>query len=115
MPVDPYPFTVTADDGKGTVATSTNTAGQTFDPIFAANPASRPTLKLDILGKHNIKVHGKGATGKTYQILASASMTNPSWFPLGRASADGNGRFSFLDPNDNDPSVRFYRALYVPR
>lgn len=114
MPVDPYPFTVTADDLLGMVMTTTNTAGLTFDAAFAANPASRPHLRANVLGKQNMKIRGRGATGKKYEILVSPTLTNPSWTSIGHSCADGNGRFSFLDPDDQKPWIRFYRALAVP-
>lgn len=109
MPTDPIPFTVMATDGI-TATTTTNLAGQTFDASFAANPASRPKLRLDLLGKRNMKIRGKGATAKTYRIEATPSLTNPTWGPIGLSSADGNGRFTFMDSDKRDPSW-FYRAV----
>jgi hypothetical protein len=109
MPTDPYPFTVTGNDGT-TIMTTTNQAAQTFDASFAANPASRPKLNLNVLGKRNMKIRGKGATAKTYRIEATPTLTNPSWGPVGLSSADGNGRFTFMDSDKRDPSW-FYRAV----
>lgn len=109
VPTDPIPFTVTGDDTR-TVLTVTNEAGKSFDASFAANPRSRPVLAIDLLGKRNMKIRGKGATAKTYQVETSPSVGNPSWGPVGLTHADVNGRFTFMDSDAKDPSALFYRT-----
>jgi hypothetical protein len=108
MATDPYPFTVTAVEGVSSLV-ATNKAGKNFDSSFASNPLSRPILAVDPVGKQNMKVRGKGATGITYQIEAASSLENPSWKPLGLSRADGNGRFSYMD-SAAAPGNLFYRA-----
>ena len=50
--------------------------------------------------------------GLRKQILASSiALAAPSWGPLGVARADGNGRFTYLDPNASEPSTLFYRSI----
>jgi hypothetical protein len=106
---DAYPFVVTGVAERQTLS-AVNPAAATFDAIFAANPASRPTLSIDLLGRRNMKIRGKGATGKAYKIEASQTLSAPSWGSIGTSRADGNGRFSYLDSNAQAPDVLFYRS-----
>ena len=52
-----------------------------------------------------------GATAKTYRIEAKSHLTDTVWTPLGSATADGNGRFTFFTAQAADAPVRFYRAV----
>jgi hypothetical protein len=109
VPTDPIPFTVTGRE-TDTVLTVTNDAGKTFDASFAANPASRPILALDLLGKRNMKLRGKGATAKTYRVEVTSSLGNPSWGPVGLTHSDVNGRFTYMDSDAKAPDSLFYRT-----
>ena len=111
VPTDPIPFTVTGAD-TAMALTVTNEAGKTFDAAFAANPLSRPILAIDVLGKRNMKIRGKGATAKTYRLETAPSLTNPSWTPVGLTHADVNGRFTFMDSDAKEPAALFYRTCF---
>src|SRR5205814_186671 len=91
IPLDSYPFTLTGTAQRETV-TITNLI--MFAPDYVASRL--PTLYLDNLGNGALRLRGLGATGKTYQIQARSHLTDPVWTPLGSATADGNGRFTFF-------------------
>ena len=81
----------------------------TFAPEFVA--IRLPTLYLDNLGSGAMRLRGLGATGKTYQIEATSSLTNTVWTPSGPATADGNGRFTFFTAQTTTGLMRFYRVV----
>jgi hypothetical protein len=106
MPIDSFPFTITGTALRESI-TITNQVCFT-----AAYLATRlPTLMLDTMTNGNLRLRGAGATGKTYQIEATLSLSDPVWTPLGSATADGNGRFTFFTTPPTDPPMRFFRAV----
>ena len=106
IPLDCYPFTLTGTALREGI-TITNLV--MFTPDYVATRP--PTLYLDNLGKDAFRLRGLGATGKTYQIEAKSNLTDPVWKPLGSATADGNGRFTFFTAQATDAPMRFYRAV----
>ena len=106
IPLDCYPFTLT---GTALRESLTVTNLVMFTPEYVA--IRPPTLYLDNLGKGALRLRGLGATGKTYQIEAKSNLTDPVWKPLGSATADGNGRFTFFTAQATDAPMRFYRAV----
>jgi hypothetical protein len=106
IPLDCYPFTLTGTAQRETV-TVTNLV--MFTPEYVA---TRPaTLYLDNLGQGALRLRGLGATAKTYRIEAKSAVTGTVWTPLGSATADGNGRFTFFTDQAAGASARFYRAV----
>jgi hypothetical protein len=116
IPVDCYPFTLTGTSQRESI-TVTNVV--MFTPEYVA---TRPaTLYLDDLGKGALRLRGLGATAKTYQIEARPEVTDatprpmgvvmPAWTPLGFATADGNGRFTFFTAQQTNAPMRFYRTV----
>ena len=106
IPLDCYPFTLTGTALRESI-TVTNLV--MFTPEYVATRL--PTLYLDNLGNGALRLRGLGATGRTYQIEAKADLTDSVWTPLGSATADGNGRFTFFTVQAADGSMRFYRAV----
>ena len=106
IPLDSYPFTITGTAQRESV-TVTNLVMFTPNYVFTRPP----TLYLDNLGKGSLRLRGLGATAKTYQIEANSALTDPAWTPLGSATADGNGRFTFFTSQAANAPVRFYRAV----
>ena len=106
MPLDCYPFTITGTAQRQSI-TVTNLVMAT--PLYVAT--RRSTLYLDNQGSGALRVRGLGATGDTYQIEATSKLTNPMWTPLGAATADGNGRFTFFTAQPTNTPARFYRAV----
>ncbi len=106
IPVDCYPFTLTGTALRESI-TVTNIVY--FTPEYVATRA--PTLYLDNLGNGSLRLRGLGATGKTYRIEATSDIAHPVWAPLGFATADGNGRFTFFTAKAVNVSMRFYRAV----
>jgi hypothetical protein len=106
IPLDCYPFTLT---GTGLRESITITNLVMFTPDYVATRP--PTLYLDNLGNGALRLRGLGATGKTYQIEAKSDLTDPVWTPLGTATADGNGRFTFFTAQAPGAPARFYRAV----
>ena len=103
--LDCVPFTLTGAAARETL-TITNLVSLAPEYI-----ASRPaTLYIDNLTSGNLCVRGLGATGKTYQIEVSSDLSKSVWTPLGSATADGNGRFTFFTQNSGS-SAHFYRAV----
>ena len=105
VPLDAFPFTLTATAQRESI-TITNLV--MFSPQYiAVRPA---ILCIDDLKNSNLRVRGLGASGKTYQIESTSDLSNPAWTPLGSATADGNGRFTYFTTQLPD-SPRFYRAV----
>jgi hypothetical protein len=106
MPIDSFPFTITATAQRESI-TITNVV--TISPAdIAVRP---PTLMIDNLSNGSYRIRGLGATGKTYQILATPTLDHPVWTTLGTTTADGNGRFTFWPaPTPNVP-MQFFRAV----
>ena len=109
VPLDCFPFTITATSLRGSI-TITNLV--MFTPEYVATRT--PILYIDNLGNDALRLRGLGATGKTYQIEAAWDLENPEWTPLGEATADGNGRFTFFTSQVAEAPTRFYRAVYTP-
>jgi len=109
VPLDCFPFTITATSLRGSI-TITNLV--MFPPEYVATRA--PILYIDDLGNQALRLRGLGATGKTYQIEVKSQLSDPVWTPLGSATADGNGRFTFFTNQIADAPARFYRAVYIP-
>jgi hypothetical protein len=109
IPLDCFPFTITATAQRESI-TITNVV--MFPPEYVANRA--PILYIDDLGNEALRLRGLGATGKTYQIEATWQLDAPVWEPLGSATADGNGRFTFFTSQVADAPTRYYRAVYTP-
>lgn len=106
LPLDCYPYTLTGTAQRESI-TITNLV--CFSPAFVA--VRLPTLNLDSMMNSNLRIRGLGATGKTYQIQATSSLSNPVWTSLGSAIADGNGRFTFFTTQDAIAPARFFRAV----
>ena len=105
-PLDCYAFTLTGTARRESI-TITNLVMFTHEYI-AIRP---PTLYLDNLGSGALRLRGLGATAKTYRIEATSNLTATVWTPVGSATADGNGRFTFFTAQPADTPVRFYRAV----
>jgi hypothetical protein len=106
LPLDCYPYTITGTAQRESI-TITNFV--CFTPSFVAVRA--PTLYLDSMTNNALRIRGLGATGKTYQIQVTSSLSNPVWTSLGSAIADGNGRFSYFTSVEATVSARFFRAV----
>jgi len=108
MPTDTSAFTVTGKSFREAI-TVTNQP-----PAELLTGSSRlPMLALDLPGTTAAKLRGTGDTGAIYQVEATADLINPSWTPIGLSTADGNGRFMFLDAQAKDLPARFYRTLLL--
>jgi hypothetical protein len=105
MPIDCYAFTITGT-AQNEAITITNVVSYTPKALAVRVP----TLILDKLATNSFKVRGAGASGQTYQVQGSASLSNPNWTVLGPSTADGNGRFTFF-PSNTVGSARFFRAM----
>jgi hypothetical protein len=106
IPLDCYPFTITGTAQRESI-TITNVVY--FSPAFVA--VRLPTLYIDSLANSALRIRGLGATGKTYQIEATSSLSSPVWTSVGSAIADGNGRFTFFTTQNAGSPTRFYRAI----
>ena len=106
IPLDCYPFTLTGTAQRESITVTNQVM---FSPAFVASRA--PTLFLDNQGNGNLRLRGLGATGKTYKIEATSDLASPAWAPLGNATADGNGRFTFFTAQTANASMQFYRVV----
>ena len=109
------PFTLTGVAQRETL-TVTNLV--MFTPEYVAT--RRATLFLDNLGDGELRFRGLGATGKTYRFEATPELISPVWTPLGNATADGNGRFTYFSsqvsgaPHAVLPSRRIRSVALLP-
>lgn len=107
MPTDCYAFTITATDQRGDSITITNQV------TFTANyVASRPaTLLIDSPTNRTVNLRGLGASGQTYNTVASPTLIDPVWTPVSISTADGNGRFYIPPQMTTVYPVRFFRTV----
>jgi hypothetical protein len=107
MPTDCYAFTITATDQRGESITITNQV------YFTANyVASRPaTLLCDRPTNGTANFRGLGASGQTYNIVASPTLINAVWTQVSTSIADGNGRFYVPPQMTTVYPVRFFRTV----
>jgi hypothetical protein len=106
LPLDCYPFTLTGTALREGVSVTN------LVMFTAAYVATRPPkLYLDNQGKGALRLRGLGATAKAYKIEATPDLTHPVWTPLGAATADGNGRFTFFTAQATNAPVCFYHAV----
>ncbi len=102
--VDNYPFTVTGTTANGSITVTNHVE---FQPTsLVARP---PTLEIERLGDGSLRLRGTGASAQAYTILATTSLAEPAWSPVGSCTADGNGRFVFTPPVSTAP-MQFFRA-----
>jgi hypothetical protein len=106
MPTDCYPFTITATSQRESM-TITNDA--CFTPDYVATRPADIICNCPSNGCMNIQ--GLGATGKTYQTVASPSVNDPVWTPVSTSIADGNGRFFIPAQSMTGFPMRFFRTV----
>ena len=98
---DTYPYTI--HDSLGASATGTVTV------TIRSDTNSSPNYTVQDLGQGLSRIHFAGIPGRAYSIQVSSSLAQPSWQPLGAATADSLGAFEILDtPPGGVP--RFYRS-----
>jgi hypothetical protein len=106
IPLDCFPYTIT-----GTSAHDSLTITNHVICSMAEIMARVPTLYLDKLAGTSLRLRGLGASGGGYNIMATANLANPVWVPLGSASADANGRFTFLTEQPGGGTARFFKVV----
>src|SRR4051794_32839418 len=85
IPIDCYPFTITGTAQRESI-TITNQV--TYTPSFVGSRLA--TLYIDNGTNGNLTIRGLGASGGTYQIQATTSLSSPAWTPIGPSTADAN-------------------------
>ena len=109
VPLDCYPFTLTATSQKEETITITNQV--TYSPSEVAT--RRATLFLENNRTNvNQTVRGLGACGGSYLIQTTTNLATPVWSTLGTSTADGNGRFIWFTGRTNPP-MQFYRSVVI--
>jgi len=106
--------------GTVTLATSdsvnlidTNAAGQSSRFYRVREiPETPPRLQVHIPPKKQVVLQINGHVGHTYEILATANLTN--WRVIGIVTLAGSDAVRFIDSNASDYSSRFYRVREVP-
>jgi hypothetical protein len=97
---DSFTYTVTDEFGgtsEGTVIVRTG------------NPAAGgPLLVIKITG-NTLQLSFQDSSGKAYQIQAAESLSPANWSTVGTAVSDPSGKYNFVDSNDGNLRVRFYR------
>jgi hypothetical protein len=109
IPIDCFPFILTGTALREAVTVTNEVL---YSAEFLATRV--PTLIADKLTDGSLRLRGSGATGKTYQIESSPSLSHPVWTLEGSSTADANGRFSFFTAKTSSSSMRFFRALTTP-
>ena len=107
-PKTTFTFTVTGEPRREVL-----TAIVQFPPETPGVLSRPPVLAIDEVDFEEIKGHGTGTAGATYQIQSTADLTNPCWLAIGYSTADNDGMFAFRDAEKNDMPARFYRALVL--
>jgi fibronectin-binding autotransporter adhesin len=74
----------------------------------SAPPSSSGITKLP---NGHMQIGGEGIPGQLYGVQANTNLSTTNWITIGSATADASGRFSFVDTNAPNFSVRFYRFL----
>ena len=71
-----------------------------------------PVLILDRLPGDAVQIRGLGTSDQIYQIESTPDLINPVWTPIGSATANLNGIFTFVVANISDTPMQFFRAVY---
>ncbi|HWI58585.1 MAG TPA: YDG domain-containing protein, partial [Bacillota bacterium] len=87
-----------------------NTIASTRATITAAVPP--PNLTIQDLGNGSFRIQFSGLPGYRYRIEYCQNVDTPVWQPLGSATADDSGWFSYLDTPPSDSPQRFYRSAF---
>jgi hypothetical protein len=106
MSLEDYPFTITATAQRSSITVSNQNTRANVGP-------GGMSLLLDLASETNLRLRGKGASGGTYQIESATDLSNPVWTPVGKTTADGNGRFTFFSEIDKTAPTCFFRASLV--
>jgi autotransporter-associated beta strand protein len=77
-----------------------------------ATPPAPSISGITNLPNSQIQLTGSGVPNWVYTIQASEDLGNPNgWHDIGTATADVNGKLTFLDPDAPNYSYRFYRFV----
>ena len=95
------------DDGNGNTNTCTSTV-----TVNASSLVAPTILGAQVLADRSFKLTFSGPDAQTYEVRASANLTNPlsSWDVLTN-SAFGIGPATFIDTNATSQAMRFYRVV----
>lgn len=66
---------------------------------------------VQVLTNGTVQIGGQGTPGVTYAVQANADLNTTNWVPIGTATGNFNGAFTFIDTNAPSFPVRFYRCL----
>jgi hypothetical protein len=107
-PTDPCAFTIT-----GAARNETITVTNSFPTVLSVGPAASVLVSLDLRPGGDVELRGLGETGQSYDIEATTDLANPTWASVGSATADGNGRFTFIHAGAQTQAtpMGFYRAV----
>jgi len=105
--VDACGFTVTATAQRESV-TYTN------EPCANASSGCK-LIRLISCEGDEMDIQGLGGSCKCQRIESTTDLSKPNWTTVGSCTADGNGRFTFFDPQAKSGGCpqRFYRAVSV--
>jgi hypothetical protein len=106
-PTDDCPFTVTGRSRREIITQTAIFPGGLPDASLLP-----PRLALERLQAGGLLIRGTGASGRTYQIEASSDLSHSVWTKIGSSTADGDGRFTFIEAVAKDAPMRFFRAFY---
>ena len=107
VPVGPNTVVFYVDDGNGNTNTCTSTV-----TVNAASLVAPTILSGQVLGNGSFKLTFSGPNTQSYEVRASANLTNPpdSWDVLTN-SAFGTGPATFIDTSATSHPMRFYRVV----
>jgi hypothetical protein len=107
LSIDACNFTVTATAQRESV-TYTN------EPCTSGSSGCK-LIRLISCEGDELDIQGLGGSCKCQRIESTTDLSKPNWTPVGSCTADGNGRFTFFDPQAKSGGCpqRFYRAVSV--
>lgn len=92
---------------ENSVATLTGLEGQ----VIVTENAPARCLGIQAKSDGSLVIGFAGVPGKTYTVEYCESLSAPTWLPLGKASANTQGRFEYIDTPSADSISRFYRLV----
>ena len=99
-------FTYTVTDTFGAVATGTVLIK------IKENTLPSPQLRIIDQGNGSYLIKFDGVPGTNYRIEFKETLNQPSWNPLGSATADPFGMFQYSDTPPINAPGRYYRSIY---
>lgn len=82
-----------------------------YGPFTVTTPTLSQIQSIRLSAEH-LEIQFEGERGATYLIETTTDLVKGPWVAMGRRTADGRGRFEWIEPAGQPSAQRFYRAIH---